>query len=514
LKMIAAHLSVLLATLSFTCALWPYPQQMSTGTTELSVVQSHFSFMCNTPCPSTVEKAIQRYTNSIFFTNTSGQQVPNSNELIVLSIDIAEENVPLVWNVDESYTLNVSADGTGNLQANNQWGIIRGLESFSQLIEYDWFNNSYSIQVPVNIFDYPRFSWRSLLLDSARHYLSVSTVLRQIDAMAYSKFNILHWHLTDDESFPVESTTYPLLSQKGAWHPSATYSADDIQEIISYATERGVIVVPEFDMPAHAASWGKGYPQLLVECPGEDALMDPTSSFTYTFIQNFLNEMSGLFPSEFVHLGSDEVRNFACWNASQSVNQWMIENNISTYGELQSLFEFQVQSIASSLGKTPILWEESFDHNFSLIPATIIDVWLSNKELLDVVSSGRQGIFSFPYYLDRQIPGPQTFWFFEDTWQDFYAADPVGNANITEAELSRILGGTACMWGESVDDTVIDERIWPRALAVSERLWSSQSTNNATEALPRLQEHRCNMVRRGIKGGPLRPDYCFIPPKD
>jgi hexosaminidase len=176
----------------------------------------------------------------------------------------------------------------------------------------------------------------------------------------------------------------------------------------------------EFDLPAHARAWGKAYPFLTVACPGDRPLFDATNEKVYEFLKNFLTEMTtNLFPDVYLHLGGDEVQ-YDCWQNNTQVNQWMKQHNIPTYKALQNYFETRVQKIAAELNRTVVFWEESFDNNFALLPSTIIDVWLDTDVLVQVVESGRQVIQSHGFYLDQQIPGPTTHYFFEDTWKDFY----------------------------------------------------------------------------------------------
>jgi len=285
----------------------------------------------------------------------------------------------------------------------------------------------------------------------------------------------------------------------------------DVDTVVNYAYSRGIIVIPEFDMPGHCASWQLGYPELSSNCPAEfDQLINPTSNFTFPFLTGFLSFISEHYTSEFIHMGSDEV-DYSCWNNSDSVKQWMKENGIDSYVDLHNYFETGVQKIVGANGKSTILWQEAFDIGLNLLPDTIIDVWLSNQVLYDVVKAGHRGILSHGYYLDVQRPSHNYVYLWEDTWMDFYLNDPVNGTDLSPQELALILGGQACQWAEQVDDTVVDTRIWPRALGTAERLWSSYDLMDPYAALPRIISHRCRLVRRGIDAGPLRPDYCITP---
>jgi len=295
------------------------------------------------------------------------------------------------------------------------------------------------------------------------------------------------------------------------------YTQQDVKEILSYAYARGIRVIPEFDMPGHSRSWGYGYPDLMTSCPlieDPSDVMDPTVESTYQFIQSFLGEMANLFPDPFVHLGGDEV-DPTCWENNTDVVNWMSQHGITQPIDLQGYFEERVEYIVATIGKTSILWEECYDYGFKLNPSTVIDVWMNPQELINVIQGGRRAIQSAGYYLDRQIPDGTVHYFWMDTWQDFYNADPLGEFyNLTDAEVARVLGGEASMWGEQVDDGTFDERVWPRASAVAERLWSPRSVNDTETAQPRLVTFRCTMLQRSVRASPIYPDFCFTGKED
>ena len=243
--------------------------------------------------------------------------------------------------------------------------------------------------------------------------------------MAFNKLNVLKWHLSDDQSFPLVSKTFPLLAEKGAWAPEATYSADDVRQVVAYARDRGIRVVPTIDSPAHAASWAKGYPELGAKChhldPETGLVLDATSEHVYGFLRQLLAEVSALFPDQYFDLGGDEVH-YDCWKADPAVGSWMAAHNMTDdYVQLNGYYEDRAQMIARDLGKQPILHEESFDKNFTLHPGTVIRVWSSPQAtLLKVVRSGRRALFNYGWYLDQQSPGGYSTYGFESTWIGMY----------------------------------------------------------------------------------------------
>jgi hexosaminidase len=197
----------------------------------------------------------------------------------------------------------------------------------------------------LSIQDAPRYPWRGLLIDSSRHYLSVPLLKRTVDTMASMKLNTLHWHIVDAESFPFVSAAYPELQNKATFHPTASYSPQIIADLVVYARDRGVRIVPEFDTPGHNAAVGQAYPELIADCYAwleehynsdlrwsmwDAVALDVTREDTHTFVKNVLTEMSALFTDEFFHIGGDEV-NQGCWNAVPSILTYMQQNGFATY---------------------------------------------------------------------------------------------------------------------------------------------------------------------------------------
>jgi hexosaminidase len=489
--------------------LFPYPSSISYGSQSAAVGPNSFTISTSSSS-SILQQAIKRYQTLLFpFTaNVQTTTLPN----LVISVSSSSEN--LVLGVDESYTLSVSTTAN-TLSAPTVWGALRGLETFSQLVTYNESTGAYAVQyLPIKISDTPRFEWRGIMIDTARHYLSVNTILRTIDAAAYNKLNTLHWHSVDAQSFPIESSTFPRLSQFGAYSPHAVYSKSDIQTIVQYGLSRGIRVVIEFDIPGHSASWGKGYPNITTLCPDWNAnvnnvALNPSVPFTFEVLEGFLGEMASLFPDEYMHLGGDEVV-FQCWLDNPQLVAWMKQMGFQSGPDVEQYFETKLQAIVAQNNKTMVCWQELFNNGIVLKQDTIIEVWEDAETLQEVVNGGYRGLVAFPYYLDKQIPKPgSTHYEWVDTWQDFYNSDPA--AGITGNNVKNIIGGEAIMFGEQVDSVNFDSRVWPRACGVSERLWSPQDITNISQTIPRLVAFRCRMAQRGIGAGPIAPDYCPLP---
>ncbi|XP_059061452.1 beta-hexosaminidase subunit beta-like [Achroia grisella] len=414
--------------------------------------------------------------------------------------------------MDEKYELII--DRISILKTDSIWGALRGLETWSQLF---YLTDDYN-QLRINkthIIDFPRYNHRGLLLDTSRHYISVSNILKTLNAMTMNKLNVFHWHIVDDQSFPYQSKKFPDLSAFGAYHSSMIYTHEDIQKILKYATERGIRVLPEFDVPGHTRSWGVAYPDILTKCYNKKKViglgpMNPINNATYALLESLFGEVQEWFPDKYLHVGGDEVE-LNCWNSNPELMDYMVKHNLTTT-QLHGLFMQNVIPLLQNKS-IPIVWQEVFDEGVPLSRNTIIQVWKSQwiPTMIQVLQHGYRLIFSASWYLDHLKTGGD--------WTDFYTADPrsmVYNATNNSSLLHNIIGGEACMWGEVVDDVNVLSRVWPRASAVAERLWSNipvagyrARTDALDSARHRLEEHTCRMNRRGIAAQPPNgPSVC------
>ncbi|GBP50510.1 Beta-hexosaminidase subunit beta [Eumeta japonica] len=357
-----------------------------------------------------------------------------------------------------------------------------------------------------SIRDWPRHPHRGLLVDTSRHFVTVGGLLRILDAMSYSKLNVLHWHIVDDQSFPYYSERFPNLSDMGAYHWSAVYRPGDVQRVVHAARDRGIRVLPEFDVPGHTRSWGVAYPSLLTKCYVGNSMnglgpMDPTNRQVYDMLKDLFAELRQVFPEKYFHVGGDEV-DLSCWASNPQIEDYMLKNNISSTNQLHALFMNTTIPLLSA-GTIPVVWQEVFDERVPLPNGTLVQVWISNSRdyLRNVLSSGHRVVYSTCWYLDHLKSGGD--------WGDFYACDPREVLRDSSLE-NDIIGGEACMWGEVVDDTNLATRVWPRAAAVAERLWSAAG-GAAAAARHRLEEHACRLRRRGIPAQPPNgPGFCLV----
>jgi hexosaminidase len=386
---------------------------------------------------------------------------------------------------DESYHLQVSPQHVV-LSAPNPLGVLRGLETFRQLIV--------SGTVPVaDVQDHPRFPWRGLHLDVSRHWMPIEVVKRNLDGMAAVKLNVFHWHLSDDQGFRVESKRFPKLQQRGS--DGLYYTQAQVREVVAYARDRGIRVVPEFDVPGHTTSWLAAYPQ-LASAPGPyqiernwgvfDPTIDPTRESTYEFLDAFIAEMAALFPDPFFHIGGDEVTGKQ-WKSSARIRAFMRKNHLKSPDDLQAYFNRRLQTIVAKSGKRMEGWDEILDPD--LPKDIVIQSWRGEKSLADAARHGFSSILSAGYYLDHMEPASK-----------LYAVDPMDGdaASLSADEKARILGGEVAMWGEFVSPENVDSRIWPRAAAVAERLWSPQEVKDVSSMYRRLGPLTRELERRGL----------------
>jgi hexosaminidase len=356
---------------------------------------------------------------------------------------------------------------------------MHGMQTFLQLVRIT--PRGFTVPV-VTIDDKPRFPWRGLMIDSGRHFIPIPAIERNLDAMEAVKLNVFHWHLSEDQGFRVESKVFPLLQQKGS--DRLYYTQEQVRHILEYARDRGIRVVPEFDMPAHATSWFVGYPKLASgKGPYQierhwgvfDPAMDPTRESTYQFLNLLIGEMTGLFPDLYFHIGGDEC-NGKEWDANPAVQEFKRKHDLKDNAALQAWFTARVQKIVASHHKVMEGWDEV------LQPGTpkdvVIQSWRGRDSLLDAAKRGYRGLLSNGYYIDLNQSAAQ-----------HYLVDPLeGIADkLTPEQSASILGGEATMWSEFVDGEIIDSRVWPRTAAIAERFWSPREVRDVNSMYERLE---------------------------
>lgn len=395
------------------------------------------------------------------------------NASIVVSVEGQGFPIPDLKE-DESYSLEVGPSGA-RLHAATVVGALRGLETLLQLQESD--AQGFLIR-GATIDDAPRFPWRGVLIDVSRHWEPPAVIKRTLDGMAAVKLNVMHWHLSDDQGFRVESRVFPRLQEMGS--DGNYYTQDQIRDIVAYATDRGIRVVPEFDMPGHTTAWFVGYPE-LASASGPYQIerrwgvltptMDPTRETTWAFLTDFLAEVVPLFPDRYWHVGGDEV-DPAQWNTSTAIQAWMKNRGLADADALQTTFNGRLFAILAAHNRTPVGWDEILQPG--LPTGAVIQSWRGMAGLTGAASTGRQAILSAPYYLDHI-----------KTAGEMYLADPLPD-NLPADQARLVLGGEACMWAEYVTMETIDSRLWPRLGALAERFWSPREVRDVPDMYRRL----------------------------
>jgi len=478
--MLKAPILLMAAMTLFAHDLMPVPAKLQAGAGRLRI-DGNFAFVqLNGYREPRLEAAAARLVEHVArktgipMTPAIGVNAPAAP--LVIYCDHASEPVQAARE-DESYRLTVTPVGA-RLDAPNPLGVLRGMETFLQLVDLD----ASGFGVPaVTIEDHPRFPWRGLMLDVARHWIPLPDVKRTLDGMAAVKLNVFHWHLSENQGFRIESKRFPKLQEVGS--DGQYFTQDQAREVIAYARERGIRVIPEFDMPGHTTAWFVGYPE-LASGPGPyrierqwgifDPAMDPTREETYQFLDEFIGEMAALFPDEYFHIGGDEV-NGKQWDASPRIQEFMHAQGIKNNEALQALFTRRVQAIVAKHGKKMIGWDEVLSKD---MPRNIlVQSWRGQQALAGTARQGVEGILSNGYYLDLGYSAAH-----------HYAVDPLGEgaASLSAEEKQRLLGGEACMWSEFVPAELLDMRVWPRMAAIAERFWSPRDVTDVADMYRRL----------------------------
>ena len=388
---------------------------------------------------------------------------------------------------DESYNLEVGENKV-ELTAATPLGILRGVETLLQLIQKD--KHGWIIPA-VRVEDRPRFPWRGLMIDVSRHFIPLEVIKRNIDGMAAVKLNTLHLHLSDDEGFRVESRNAPKLQELAS--DGESYTQEQIRELLSYARERGVRVVPEFDIPGHAVSWLIAHPNIasapppahLVRGMSDDVRppIDPTLEETYQVLDSVLGEMASLFPDPYFHIGGDEVDG-KYWDGNDKIQEWMRTHAIKDNHELQTYFSKRVQGILAKHGKHMEGWDEIL--NPDLPKDTLVQSWRGPETLANAARMGFPTILSAGWYLDLMYPASR-----------HYAVEPLSgeSTSLSDAQKALILGGEAAQWTEYATPENIDNRLWPRLGAIAERLWSPTSVTGVPSMYKRLDALSISLER-------------------
>src|ERR1700722_9687324 len=474
----------------FVNTLMPQPAQLSRHegclavTPSFAAIADHFR---DARLDAAIGRSLDRIKAQTAISIPASPVMENVPPVLVVPVDGAGEAIQSS-DEDESYSLEVTTAGA-HLHAPTVVGAMNGLATLEQLVQSD----PTGLFLPaISIQDTPRFRWRGLMIDCARHFISIEVIKHTLDGMAAVKLNVFHWHLSEDQGFRIESKAFPKLTEMGS--DGLFYTQEQAREIVAYARERGIRVVPEFDMPGHTSAWFVGYPD-LASAPGPfhierkfgvfDPVMDPTRESTYKFLDTFIGEMAAIFPDHFLHIGGDE-NNGVEWKANARIQDFMRAHNFKDTAALQSYFNQRLLKILEKHGKRMIGWDEILTPD---LPKDImVQSWRGFDSLATGAKNGYRGILSAGYYLNLMSPVAT-----------HYAVDPLPQASdLSPEQQALILGGEACMWEEQTSSESIDSRIWPRTAAIAERLWSPRSVSDVDDMYRRMGAESLRLEALGL----------------
>ena len=475
--------------------LMPWPQQISENHAPFKIDRKLTISIAGEDLKKRVANAsvqfLRRLANRTGIFINTGFPVKGKKASIKISFDTISN---LSIESDEAYSLNIN-ENTISIKAKTDVGALRALETLLQLVNFN--QNGYYFE-GVAIKDSPRFVWRGLMIDAARHFQPIAVLKRNLEAMASVKLNVFHWHLTDDQGFRVESKVYPKLQQEAS--DGLFYTQEQIKDLVKYASNLGIRVIPEFDVPGHSSAILTAYPELSSKEDYNYSIerfsgifnptLNPCKEETYTFLDNLFTEIAPLFPDEYFHIGGDENEG-KHWDENSEIQEFKKKNNLKNNHELQTYFNIKLEKILKKLGKKLMGWDEILTP--SLPTSAVIHSWRGKREglqqstLIEAAKRGYQGVLSAGYYIDRML-----------SIEHHYSVDPIGDAILTKEERKRILGAETTMWSELVTPQTIDSRIWPRTAAIAERFWSAKEVNDVNNMQKRLNIINFQLEELGI----------------
>ncbi len=450
------------------------------------------------------KKMLMDYLETLPIHFKNGKKQTKDN---VVSLMITKANPQL--SSPESYTLEVTPHKI-TVQATSGAGLFYGVQTLLQMAQ-PAMEGAWSVQA-TTIQDSPRFEYRGLMLDVSRHFRSKEFVKKQIDALAYYKLNRLHLHLTDAAGWRIEIKKYPLLTELAAWRPEANwkrwwneggrkycrfdapgasggyYTQDDIRELVNYARERHITIIPEIEMPAHSEEVLTAYPEL--SCSGEpykNADFCVGNEKTFTFLEDVLTEVMELFPSQYIHVGGDEAGK-AAWKTCPKCQKRMKDEQLDNVDELQSYLIHRVEVFLNAHGRKLLGWDEILQGG--LAPNATVMSWRGEQGGIDAVKSGHQAIMTpgshcyIDSYQDAPYSQPEAIGGYLPL-EKVYSYNPIP-ASLTPDEAKLIYGVQANLWAEYIQtDEHCEYMIYPRILALAEVAWSAPERKSWTDFRPR-----------------------------
>ena len=446
-----------------------------------------------------------------------GRGTPSSAPAALAALDVvvASADATLVAGVDESYNITIGESGA-TLAAVTAFGALRGLETFAQLVVYNVTEDSYEVATG-EIRDAPRFAYRGVLLDTSRHYITISVLKEVVDVMAAVKLNTLSLHLTDDQSWPVAVASAPLLAEYGAFSNfTHVYTPAMIAELVAYARLRGVRLLAEFDTPSHFGALFAAYPQYAaVTKDGSLCMVDPSREETFDFLRGIWRDLAGSFPADELRIGGDEFQ--GCWADSPNVTAW-IAQTFGPKGTIEDAYHYFVRrviGIVRGTGRRTQAWldvhgwpnisNETWARDYSDVTLNVWTGCYSGSWQADVARFTAEGgdvVVSGPFYVTSNQPGAPHF-----TWQQMYATD-LGNftGGNSTALAARVRGGELAVWDDAAgtDSGDLVVALTPYIFGVAETLWSPRAATSGVEPdEQRAHAQRCRLVARGHASHPI-----------
>eukprot|EP01012_Entosiphon_sulcatum_P068698 TRINITY_DN9903_c0_g1_i1.p1 TRINITY_DN9903_c0_g1~~TRINITY_DN9903_c0_g1_i1.p1 ORF type:complete len:531 (+),score=89.29 TRINITY_DN9903_c0_g1_i1:22-1593(+) len=483
--------------------LFPLPRNFTYGNVTVTVSPS-FSFAFEPAVDAATQRqldpAIQSFLQDSRFCGSSAAADALPQAVIVLR---AEANFH-----PEGYELEVSQTGI-KIVAGTVQGARYAITTLRQLLQYDSVLSQLLIpHSPWHISDAPVFGHRGVMIDTSRSFLPMPLILRTLEGMAYVKLNVLHWHMVDATSFPFYSKSHPNLTKFGAYGPDMYYSLSNISTILAKANDLGITIVPEIDTPGHSFAWGLGYPTVVMcnqekdqtsnMCPeppcGNIRVSDSAS---VSIVHDVYTDLMDAFPGKLVHVGADEVSS-QCWGSD--TEKWFSD------------FEVGLHQLLTAAGRQMVVWGGAITDFKIPLPteSTIIQTWDSDKTVplqqgYRIIDSNYKML-----YLDcgegNWISGGASWCDPFKTWDTVYNYNPL--TGVPPAQQAQVLGGEVCVWGETIDGTNFETKLWPRAAAAAERFWDNPTSPDMIGALHRLRDVRNAMLGMGIAVTPLQPQFC------
>ena len=432
--------------------------------------------------------------------------------------------------IEHGYQLLIETDNIW-IQASSSTGFVHATSTLLQLLPNSpshTANATYCVPM-VEITDQPHYGYRGMMLDCGRHFHPVDRIKHLLDHLARYKFNTFHWHLTDDEGWRIEIDAYPQLTEIGAWRGpneiiapqfshidqryGGFYTKQDIRDVIAYASDRGITIIPEIDMPGHCRAAILSLPELLKDPDDHsvyrsiqnypDNVLSPALAGTYTFIQTVLDEICALFPAPFVHIGADEVPK-GVWSDSAACQQLMADNNYHDPMELQGHILRFAEQVLREKGKRMMGWEEA-THGNKVSKDTVIYSWLSEEAGLECVKNGFDVVMqpAQSTYLDLaqgySADEAGVDWAGKLPLDKVYNYHPLSMIAAENSERQHILGIQTALWSELINNqSRFEYMIYPRLLAVSEICWSKPQHRNWDDFKARLKGQLNYLDKAGI----------------